>query len=107
MSDSSGITRSVWLQTTNQPSFPALSKDLSCDVCVIGAGIAGLTTAYQLAREGKKVIVLDDGLIGSGETGRTSAHLSNALDDRYYYLEQKHGKEGAHLAAQSHSAAID
>ena len=61
----------------------------------------------MLAREGQSVVVLDDGAIGSGETGHTTAHLSNALDDRYYELERLHGLQGARLAADSHSAAID
>jgi glycine/D-amino acid oxidase-like deaminating enzyme/nitrite reductase/ring-hydroxylating ferredoxin subunit len=53
------------------------------------------------------VIVLEDGAVGGGETGRTTAHLSNALDDRYHVLERLHGQEGARLAAASHAAAID
>ena len=89
------------------PSDGALALDTSADVCVVGAGIAGMTTAYLLAREGKQVVVLDDGPIGGGMTGRTTAHLVNALDDRFYELERLHGERGAQLAAQSHSAAID
>ena len=50
-----------------------------------------MTTAYLLAREGKQVVVLDDGAIGGGMTGRTTAHLVNALDDRFYELERLHG----------------
>ena len=73
---------------------------------MIGAGIAGLTTAYLLAREGKEVVVLDDGPIGGGETGRTTAHLSNAIDDRYYEIQRLHGADGARLAAESHTSAI-
>jgi hypothetical protein len=52
------------------------------------------------------VIVLDDGEVGSGETGRTTTHLVNALDDRYFELERLHGERGARLAAESHTAAI-
>jgi glycine/D-amino acid oxidase-like deaminating enzyme/nitrite reductase/ring-hydroxylating ferredoxin subunit len=52
-------------------------------------------------------VVLDDGAIGSGMTGVTTAHLVNALDDRYFELERLHGARGARLAAESHSAAID
>ena len=70
-------------------------------------GIAGITTAYCLAREGKSVVVLDDGLIGGGETSRTTAHLSNAMDDRYFEIERLHGQEGARLCAESHTTAID
>ncbi|MGZ8938855.1 MAG: FAD-dependent oxidoreductase, partial [Limisphaerales bacterium] len=65
------------------PVTAALNQDVTVDVCVVGAGISGLTTAYLLAREGRKVAVLDDGPIGGGETGRTTAHIANALDDRY------------------------
>jgi glycine/D-amino acid oxidase-like deaminating enzyme/nitrite reductase/ring-hydroxylating ferredoxin subunit len=60
-----------------------------------------------LAREGKSVVVIDDGPVGGGMTGRTTAHLVNALDDRYFELERLHGEEGARLAAESHTAAID
>jgi glycine/D-amino acid oxidase-like deaminating enzyme len=56
-----------------------------------------LTTAYLLSEEGNDVVVLDDGLIASGETSRTTAHLVNALDDRYFELESMHGEKGARL----------
>ena len=91
----------------NRILYPPLMADSEADVCVIGGGIAGLSTAYLLAREGSRVALLEDGFIGSGETGRTTAHLSNALDDRYYELERLHGRAGARLAAESHTAAID
>jgi glycine/D-amino acid oxidase-like deaminating enzyme len=52
-------------------------------------------------------VVLDDGPIGGGMTARTTAHLTNALDDRFYELERLFGEEGSRLAAQSHTTAID
>jgi glycine/D-amino acid oxidase-like deaminating enzyme len=76
-------------------------------VCIVGAGIAGLSTAYQCVRAGLKVIVLDDGPIGGGETSRTTAHLSNAYDDRYHNLERVLGADAARLVAASHTKAID
>jgi glycine/D-amino acid oxidase-like deaminating enzyme/nitrite reductase/ring-hydroxylating ferredoxin subunit len=103
----SGATTSVWMASAEIRARPALPKDLSADVCVVGAGIAGLTTAYLLAKEGRSVVVLDDGMIASGETSRTTAHLVNALDDRYFEIEGMHGERGARLAAESHTAAID
>lgn len=56
------------MATAELPSFSSLNHDERADVCVIGAGMAGLTTAYLLSREGRSVIVLDDGPIVSGET---------------------------------------
>lgn len=104
---SSGVMTSIWMATAEISPRPALSKDITAEVCVVGAGIAGLTTAYLLADEGRSVIVLDDGSIASGETSRTTAHLVNALDDRYFEIERMHGEKGARLAAESHTAAID
>src|SRR5205807_1440810 len=89
------------------PARPALMEDAHANVCVVGAGIAGMTTAYLLAQEGKSVVVLDDGPIGGGMTGRTTAHLVTALDDRYFELERLHGEDGARLAARSHAASIN
>jgi glycine/D-amino acid oxidase-like deaminating enzyme/nitrite reductase/ring-hydroxylating ferredoxin subunit len=102
-----GDTTSLWQDTFEVPTFPPLGANTRADVCVIGAGIAGLSTAYLLAKSGKKVIVLDDGPIGGGETGRTTAHLSNAMDDRIYVLEHVHGPEGARQIVRSHGAAVD
>src|SRR5687767_4471181 len=102
-----GRTTSVWMTTAAMREEPPLAADARADVAIVGAGIAGLTTAYLLAREGKRVIVVDDGPTAGGETCRTTAHLVTALDDRFYHLEGLHGAEGARLAAQSHAAAID
>src|SRR5215207_868242 len=98
---------SVWLTTAKLPTYSPLSGDTSADVCIIGAGISGLTTAYLLTEVGKSVVVVDDGHIGSGMTGFTTAHLVNALDDRYFNLERYHGEGGSRLAAESHTAAVD
>ncbi len=100
------MTRSLWMDV-EMPATEPLAHAERCDVCVVGAGIAGLSTAYQLARAGARVVVLEEGPIGRGETGRTTAHLSNALDDRYEWLERVHSPERAKLAAESHTAAID
>ena len=106
MMNDSGNTVSLWMQTADMPEHQPLRDDLSTEVCVVGAGIAGMTTAYLLAKEGKSVVVLDDGQVGGGETSRTTAHLVNALDDRFFQLERYHGEDGIRLAAESHGAAI-
>jgi glycine/D-amino acid oxidase-like deaminating enzyme/nitrite reductase/ring-hydroxylating ferredoxin subunit len=102
-----GRTTSVWMATSPLREERPLTSDSRADVCIVGAGIAGLTTAYLLAKEGRRVIVVDDGPTAGGETCRTTAHLVSALDDRFYHLERLHGAEGARLAAESHASAID
>ena len=98
---------SLWIETVETDRFAPLTAEARADVCVIGAGIAGMTTAYLLAREGKSVIVLDDGRPGCGQTGVTTAHLSYEIDDSYQEMVRLHGREGARQAYASHRAAID
>lgn len=98
---------SLWSATAETTPFESLSHDEEADVCIIGGGIAGLTTAYELLQSGRSVVVLEDGLLGGGMTCRTSAHLSAILDDRFAELERLRGPEAARMAAASHAAAID
>jgi glycine/D-amino acid oxidase-like deaminating enzyme/nitrite reductase/ring-hydroxylating ferredoxin subunit len=77
------------------------------DIVVIGAGVAGLTTALSLSRKGRQVTLIEKDAINAGESQRTTAHLASALDDRFYKLARYFGAEGASLAAASHAAAID
>ena len=100
------MNNSPWM-TFPIPARASLSGNVRADVCVVGAGIAGITTAYLLSQKGDSVVVVDDGPIGCGMTARTTAHLVNAIDDRWHEVEKLHGLEGARLAAQSHSGAID
>ncbi|QJW98350.1 FAD-dependent oxidoreductase [Frigoriglobus tundricola] len=101
-------TRSIWALDDAARTAAPLAGDASCDVCVIGGGIAGLTTAYLLARDGKKVIVLDaKPRVAAGETEHTTAHLAWYLDDTFSHLASVRGDEVAKAAAASHRAAID
>jgi glycine/D-amino acid oxidase-like deaminating enzyme/nitrite reductase/ring-hydroxylating ferredoxin subunit len=99
-------TTSVWAGTSKRPSLATLACDIETDVCVVGAGIAGLTTAYLLTKAGKRVVVLEDGEIASGQTEVTTAHLSDEIDDGFTRMEKLHGSEKTALAADSHAASI-
>lgn len=99
--------QSVWSATAELPQSDPLTEHTYADVCVVGGGIAGLSTAYALVHAGDTVAVLDDGSIGSGETQMSSAHLSSAIDDGLQEIERLHGTYGAQLAWESHAEAID
>jgi glycine/D-amino acid oxidase-like deaminating enzyme/nitrite reductase/ring-hydroxylating ferredoxin subunit len=107
MKAESGNTVPYWVEGVDVASFGPLSGEIETDVCIIGGGIAGLTTAYLLAKEGKRVVVLDDGPIAGGETQRTTAHLSCVIDDRFYTVKSEHGVEKAKMAYESHLGAIE
>lgn len=103
----SGSNVSPWIERENPISFSKLSGNIDADVVIVGGGIAGISIAYCLAKHNKKVVVVEDGYVGSGETGRTTAHLVTALDDRYYNLEKLYSHDDAKLIADSHADAID
>src|ERR1043166_4514334 len=102
-----GANRSFWERTAQKFSTAPLRQNITAEICVIGAGIAGVTTAYLAARENRPVVLVDDGPVGGGMTSRTTAHLVNAIDDRYIDIEKFLGEECAGLTADSHTAAID
>jgi glycine/D-amino acid oxidase-like deaminating enzyme/nitrite reductase/ring-hydroxylating ferredoxin subunit len=100
-----GRSSSVWMDDASELNFPPLPGDLDTEVCVIGAGIAGLTTAYLLMKEGKRVTVIDALGVAAGETGRTTAHFFPP-DEWYAGLEGKFGTDKARLVAGAYASAI-
>ena len=101
-----GESTSAWLATAAMPQFSPLPGAAETDVCVVGGGIAGLTTAYLLAREGKKVVLLEAFELASGESGRTTAQFASP-DELYHEIEKSFGEEGARQVAQSFKSATD
>jgi glycine/D-amino acid oxidase-like deaminating enzyme/nitrite reductase/ring-hydroxylating ferredoxin subunit len=106
MTDTHHGSTSVWMATADIPQFPVLSADIDTEVCIIGAGIAGLTTAYLLSREGKSVVLIDAMNIGAGESGRTTAHFFPP-DNRYFKIENSFGVGNAQLVADSFHQATN
>ena len=101
----SGETEPVWIHKepySNRPHFPKLTKDIRAEVCVIGSGITGVSTAYELVTRDVEVVMIEARDVVSGESGRTSGHLSSALDAPYTEIASKHGEGGAKIAAESH-----
>lgn len=108
MNSNQSGTRSLWQSTVEPRSYGPLSADDEADVCVVGAGLAGLTIAYELARNGQRVVVLEKAdEIGAGETAHTTAHLANAMDDGFDDIEAHLSIDAARQARDSHGAAID
>ncbi len=95
-----------WLGAVLAPLRAPLATDARAEVCVIGAGIAGLPVAYELACEGRSVIVLGDGSIGD-DAGRTTAHVCARADQSYVDISRTDGVDAARAFIASHMAAID
>lgn len=101
-----GESISSWMQTVEMPKHEPLLRDLETDVCIVGAGLAGLTTAYLLQQEGRKVSLVEAFEVGSGQSARTTAHFTYCLDESYHRLEKIHGEAAIKLISASHAAAI-
>ena len=99
----------VWLTGTvgiANKEYETLTQSLTADVAIIGAGITGLSVAYELIERGRQVVVLDDGHIGSGETGRTTAMLNDIPDDHLFSIRSMYGTAAAKLVYESMHAAL-
>ena len=101
-------TSSFWYEDAGLEKRPALAADAECDLLVVGSGIAGLSTAYEAARWGWKVIVIDRAeTIGGVMTPRTTAHLATELDDYYHSLIRAVGEDDARVYHESQVAAVN
>ncbi|GAA4802716.1 FAD-dependent oxidoreductase [Streptomyces ziwulingensis] len=107
MTQNAHVSGSYWIDTAPGRPRPALAEDLEVEVAVIGAGVAGLCTAFELARAGRRVAVLEAGQVAAGVTGHTSAKLTAQHTLIYDKLRRTRGPEGARLYARSQTEAIE
>ncbi|WNE94982.1 FAD-dependent oxidoreductase [Streptomyces luomodiensis] len=108
MSELPGVFESYWMGTAPPGApHPALTSDVEVDVAVVGAGVAGLATAWELTRAGYRVAVLEAGRIAAGVTGHTTAKLTALHTLVYDRLRRTRGPEGARLYARSQSDAVE
>ena len=83
---------SVWKKTVELPHREKLEKSLHADAVVVGAGMAGVLTAYLLQEQGMDVVVLEAGRMASGQTGNTTAKITSQHGLIYAYLIEKFGR---------------
>src|SRR5687767_6422505 len=98
---------SLWISTSGVARFPSLDGDLQVDVVIVGAGITGITAAKLLVDQGLRVAMLEMHRVVGGETGHTTAHLTELVDARYHGVEKDFGKDAAAKVAESSRLAIE
>lgn len=102
-----GSAASYWIESSPRTDYPPLADTSEVEVAVIGAGIAGVHTAWELARRGKSVALLEAGRVVGATTGFTTAKVSALHSLRYATLRSEKGPGAAHLYASSQQGAID
>lgn len=99
--------RSYYAASRNDHTrYPALAGDVTVDVCVVGAGFSGLSTAIFLAERGAKVVVLDEHRVGWGASGRNGGQVIGGLQGEAQFARQL-GSAGRELAAALHYRGHD
>ncbi|MDT4925257.1 MAG: hypothetical protein QOG01_2970 [Pseudonocardiales bacterium] len=107
MAETTSGAQSLWLDTAPSTVYPQLTGDAEVDVAVIGGGIAGLTAALQLRREGARVAVLEAARVGSGVTGCTTAKVSALQSTIYTTIHNRHGDATAAIYAEASVAGVE
>lgn len=98
---------SIWEKEVEIEKRESLGGDIEAEVAVIGAGLAGILTAYALKCQGKNVVVLEADHIGSGQTGKTTAKITAQHGLIYDKLIRRYGVEKASVYARANKAAIE
>ncbi|HEX2970029.1 MAG TPA: FAD-binding oxidoreductase [Bacteroidales bacterium] len=99
-------TKSIWEAfVAETKGFTTLNEDIHADVAIIGGGITGISTAYNLSREGKKVVVLEAGRVGMGTTGSSTGNLYIPTG-QFHTILSKHGEDVLSDVTLSRAAAL-
>jgi glycine/D-amino acid oxidase-like deaminating enzyme len=98
---------SFWRQSAPKARYPKIKEDIEVDVAVVGGGIAGLSSAYQLKRAGKSVAVIEKGEIGSGTSGHTTGKVTSQHGLIYDELQQRLGAKAARIYGQANQDAVE
>jgi glycine/D-amino acid oxidase-like deaminating enzyme len=101
-----GKNTSLWVDSAPQTDYPVITPGLHVDVAVLGGGIAGLTTALLLKRDGAKVAVVEAGRVGAGVTAYTTAKVTSLHGIQYQSVESSFGTAGARVYAQANEAGL-
>lgn len=104
-----GRTRdeSPWLATTDGPRHSPFEGDRTVEVAVVGAGIAGLSTAARLAEDGRDVAVIERDRVGAAVTGHTTAKVTSQHGLKYDHLLETVGEERARQYAEANEDALE
>ena len=98
--------KSIWLDNYKDNNIKELDKDITLDVLIIGGGITGISTLYNLRKSKLKIALVEKDLIGHSTTGHTTGKINYLQELIYYDLEKKYNLDVAKLYLESQLTAI-
>ncbi len=98
---------SIWTKTYSRQKQPALNGDIETEAVVIGGGMAGILTAWQLKEAGVKTVVLEADQIGGGQTKNTTAKITSQHGLFCQTFIEKKGEEAARSYLQANQRAVE
>lgn len=107
MPETTSAVQSLWLDSAPSTTYPPLEEDIEVDVAVIGGGVAGLTAARLLQRDGARVAVLEADRVGSGVTGCTTAKVSALQSTIYSTIRKRNGAGAAAVYAEASRFGVE
>ena len=106
LTETTSASSSLWLAGRPGPEHGPLRGEIAADVVVVGGGIAGVTTALRLQREGVRVVLLEAVAIGCGVSGNTSAKVSALQGTTLSTIVSRHGTEAGEVYAAASASAV-
>jgi glycine/D-amino acid oxidase-like deaminating enzyme/nitrite reductase/ring-hydroxylating ferredoxin subunit len=107
MPETTSAVESLWLDSAPSTTYPHLAEDIEVDVAVIGGGVAGLTAALLLQRDGARVAVLEADRVGNGVTGCTTAKVSALQSTIYSTISKRNGTGAAAVYAEASRFGVE
>lgn len=99
---------SYWMDTVKEgKEYEKLKENMETDICIIGGGITGISTAYNLARKQLKITVIEKGKVGSQTTGKSTAKVTSQHGLFYKYLKDSKGIDFAKFYYEANEEAIE
>lgn len=98
---------SFWIDNNETTSYPTLNENKNVDICIIGGGLTGLSTAYYLSKTHRNIVLLEADKIGQGASGRSTGKVSSLHGAIYQTLLRVHGQEKAYAYYEANEEAIE
>lgn len=98
---------SIWKKGIQKLNLPKLDKSIDCDILIIGGGMAGISTAFNLKNANQNIVVIDKGEIGMGLSANTTGKLTFLQELSYHKIEMVHGFDKALSYLKSQCDAIN